>query len=354
MENTRQFFDGWLQSQGRILEGIMDMTRKYQESFRFPGAAGGVMPPLGGFPDGYASWLSAIQKALLGTGAGDRDLVRETLSKTLSSSNAYQMLYEMWNPLFKAIQEKTFSPDSYMDMIDPKKYKEALDRVFGFDPEIVSQGAMQASKLFEALTGSAQEFMKPWVEASMKNVKTIPLLMEGKPNAYMQAYNNLFNAFDSTFGRVFHVPPVGKDREKVKMLLGSFDDLSVYLAKYTEYQHTMYVTGLAALEKVIASVTEKCNKGEDPKCFDEFFDLWVDVSEDTYYHLFQSAAFSKLQGELLEAALNVRGHNFKLMELYLYDYPIALRSEMDDLYKTIYDLKKRVKSLEGQLGEVAA
>jgi class III poly(R)-hydroxyalkanoic acid synthase PhaE subunit len=354
MENTKQFFDGWFQSQSRILEGFMDMTRKYQESFRLPGATGGGMPAFGGSPNVYTSWISAIQKALLGTGAGDRDLVRETLSKTLSSSNAYQMLYEMWNPLFKAIQDKTFNPNTYTDMIDPKKYKEALDRVFGFDPEIVSQGALQASKLLEALTGSAQEFMKPWVEASMKNVKTFPLLMEGRPDAFMQAYHSLFNAFDTTFGRIFHVPPVGKDREKVELLLRSIDDLSVYFAKYTEYQHTMYLTGMVALEKVNASVIEKASKGEDLKCFDDVFDLWIHVSEGTYFELFQSEAFSKLQGELLGAGLNVRGHNFKLMELYLYDYPIALRSEMDDLYKTVYELKKKVKSLERQFGEVAA
>jgi class III poly(R)-hydroxyalkanoic acid synthase PhaE subunit len=264
------------------------------------------------------------------------------------------MLYEMWNPLFKAIQEKTLSPNSYMDMLDPKKYKEALDRVFGFDPEIVSQGAMQASKLLEAVTSSSQEFMKPWVEASMKNIKTLPQLMEGRPDAYMQAYHSLFNAFDGTFGRIFHVPPVGKDREKVELLLRSIDDLSVYFSKYTEYQHTMYLTGMTALEKVIARVTEKVNKGEEFKCFDEIFDLWVDVSEGTYFELFQSQAFSQLQGELLGAGLNVRGHNFKLMELYLYDYPIALRSEMDDLYKTVYELKKKVRGLERQFGEVAA
>ena len=55
--------------------------------------------------------------------------------------------------------------------------------------------------------------------------------MEGRPEAFMQTYNSLFNAFDNTFGRIFHVPPVGKDREKVELFLRSFDDLSVYLAK---------------------------------------------------------------------------------------------------------------------------
>jgi hypothetical protein len=354
MEDTKQFFDGWLKSQSRILEGFVDMTRKYQESIWHPGATGGGMPAFGDFPNVYTSWISAIQNALPGTGAGDWNLARETLSKALNSSNAYRILYELWLPLFKAIQEKTLSPISYRDMTDPKKYKEALDRAFGFDPEVVSQAVVQASKFFESMTGSTQQFTKPWVEAAEKNLKTLPQLMEGRPNAYMQAYHTLFNAFDSTFGRIFHIPPVGKDREKVELLMRSFDDLCLYLAKYTEYQHTMYVTGLAALEKVFASVTEKVSKGEELKSFDEFFDLWIDVSENTYFQLFQSERFSQMQGELLETAVNVRGHNFKLMELHLYDYPIALRSEMDDLYKTIYELKKKVKSLERQFEEVSA
>jgi polyhydroxyalkanoate synthesis regulator phasin len=41
------------------------------------------------------------------------------------------------------------------------------------------------------------------------------------------------------------------------------------------------------------------------------------------------------------------------MEMHLTDLPIALRSEMDDLYKTVHDLKKTVKKLEKQLSEVS-
>jgi polyhydroxyalkanoate synthesis regulator phasin len=42
------------------------------------------------------------------------------------------------------------------------------------------------------------------------------------------------------------------------------------------------------------------------------------------------------------------------MELYLYDFPIVVRSEMDDLYKTVYDLKRKVRNLEKQVEEVRA
>ncbi|MFZ4702798.1 MAG: poly(R)-hydroxyalkanoic acid synthase subunit PhaE, partial [Candidatus Methylumidiphilus sp.] len=177
--------------------------------------------------------------------------------------------------------------------------------------------------------------------------------VQGHPESFIKTFHSLFNAFDNTVGKVFHVPPVGKDREKFELILKCLDDLSVYAAKNTEYQHTIYITGLAAMEKVVEKLAEKISSGEEIKQFDEFFDVWIDTSEQSYFKLFQTEEFAKLQAELLDAALNVKSHFFKVMEMYLYDLPIALRSEMDDLYKTVYDLKKTVKKLEKQLNEVS-
>jgi hypothetical protein len=134
------------------------------------------------------------------------------------------------------------------------------------------------------------------------------------------------------------------------LLLRTCDDLAVNMAKNVEYRHVIYVTGLRAMEKVIETIAEKIrSNGDGISGFNEFLDLWIDVNEKTYLEVFQTEQFSKLQGEVLESSLSLRKHFFKLMELYLYDFPIALRSEMDDLYKTIYDLRKKVKGLEKQM-----
>ncbi len=354
MESTKNYFDAWLKSQEQVFGNLNEMTKKFQQALQGLGGNAGGMPGFAGFEDVYASWTTSVLNALQGTGSADINLLRETISKTLTGSNAYLKLYEIWLPLLKAIQEKAASPDSYKDLTDPAKYKEMLDRIFGFDPTSASRITEQVSRLLETLAGSSQGFTKPWMDASGKTLKSLPGLMEGHPEEVMKIFHTLFSAFDSTIGRAFHVPAVGKDREKIELLLRSLDDLSVYLARKTEYEHMMYVTGIRAYEKVIATVAGKVSKGEELKKYDEFFNLWLDVSEKAYYALFQAEDFSKKQGELLEASVNVRQHFFKLMELYLYDFPIALRSEMDDLYKTIYDLKKKVKSLEKQIVEAHA
>lgn len=335
MEKVTDFFDTWFKSQEKFIEGWMETSKKMQQYILKP-----VMPGEG------------IKEAV--------GIAADTASKLFSTSNVYMKLTEIWLPLIQAIQEKSGDMDSYMDLFNPAKYKEVMDQIFGLSsPETMAEFYEHAAKLLQTFGTSGMGFMGPWTEAMQRNVKILPQFAEGHPESFMNVFHNMFNAFDSTFGKVFHVPAVGKDREKVELLLRSFDDLAVNMAKNTEYQHALYVTGMTAMKKVIESIAGKMKSGEEIKSFNEFFDLWIDTNEKTYLELFQTEEFSKLQGELLESTLNVRKHFFKLMELYLYDFPIALRSEMDDLYKTIYDLKKKVKSLEKQIknlsvGEVTA
>lgn len=357
MEKTSDFFDTWVKSQETFIENWTATAKKLQESFLTLAGTKGKDPDTAGQGvfDLYNSWMNAVVCALKENGDPYLNIVKDTLSKTFGSSNAYTKLYEIWLPLAGAIQDMVSSAESYRELIDPVKYKEIIDNIFGLtSAKAISEYYDQAVKLVQTFGTSASGFVGPWTDAAQKSMKTFPHVAEGRPESLLNVFHAMFNAFDSTFGRAFHVPAVGKDREKVELILKGLDDMSVYLAKNTEHQHMMYVTGLTAMEKVIETFAMKVREGKEINNFSEFFNLWIEVNEKAYYALFKTEGFSKLQGEVLDSSLNVRKHFFKLMELYLYDFPIALRSEMDDLYKTIYELKKRVKGLEKEIKKSAA
>ncbi len=351
MEITQSYFETWLKAQEKLFDGFIENTKRTQQLFlsqKYPALSGDA----GGFNNLYSAWSSAVLKSLAEAGSGS-EAIKDNLTRMLGGSNAYMKLYEVWLPLMKAAQERSLNPDAYKDYIDPSKYKELIDKVFGFDSDATKLMLNQAVQFLELISGSGQQFTTPWIEASKASLEAFPQFMQGHPESFIKIFHSLFNAFDNTVGRVFHVPPVGKDREKFELILRCFDDLSVYAAKNTEYQHTIYITGLTAMDKVVERLAEKITSGEEIKQFDEFFDIWIDTSEQAYFKLFQTEEFAKLQGELLDTALNVKAHFFRVMEMYFSDLPLALRSEMDDLYKTVYDLKKTVKKLEKQLKEVS-
>jgi class III poly(R)-hydroxyalkanoic acid synthase PhaE subunit len=343
VENANDYFNAWMKTQNQAFEALREQTERMKTLYQ--GGNTTAQNP-------FEAWQKAAQNAFT-TGA-DADVVKETLNKTFGSSNAFQKLYDVWQPLLKAIQSKTLNQDGYKDLLDPAKIKEVVDKLFNFDADALAQLQKQMTQFSEQLSSNSEHFGKPWADAAMKNLQSFPQFAEGHPEALMKMFHTLFNAFDNTVGRSFHVPAVGKDREKLELMSRCIDDMSVYAAKNAEYQHTMYMTALDAMEKVMAEIAQKVESGEEIDRFDTFLDLWVGVNEKTYYALFQTEDFSKLKGGMLEAGLNTRKHYFKLMEMHLFDLPIALRSEMDDLYKTIYELRKKVRKMESKMKEQRA
>ena len=125
--------------------------------------------------------------------------------------------------------------------------------------------------------------------------------------------------------------------------------LSTFATKNIEYQQLMQATGYEATQSVVKALAAKVEAGEKFENFDEFFALWIDVNETSFNKLFQTKDFSQKRNAMTDAGFKARKLYNEIIENQLVDLPIALRSEMDEVYKLIYDLRKQVKSLESQI-----
>ena len=354
MKTAADYFDRWLKSQEEFILAWTDSVKEMRQAgFPYPGARG-MRPDLGQqFLKLYNAGVSSMAHSIPESKCFNLGALKEAMLKSANGSNIYVKLYEVWLPLIQAIEEKALDPASYAELLDPARVKDLVDRVFGFSPDGVSEYSDQASKLYDTWSMSSKEFVAPWADAIENNVRTLPQFMQGHPESLINIFHHVFDAYDRSFGRFLHVHAVGRDREKVELYLRAMDDHAVYMTKQAKYQYVMYMTATKAMEKVIERLADKIRAGE-VRSFNEFFDLWLDVNEQEYMRFGKTEEYGLLQGELINSSLAVREHMFKLMELYLYDYPVALRSEMDDLYKTVYQLKKRVRELEKRLGEPSA
>ncbi|MBI5741823.1 MAG: hypothetical protein HZA16_14060 [Nitrospirae bacterium] len=351
MNKGADVVDLWLKTQKEFMGSWLEGTRKLQDvlsDFISSGeqAAGGKGFD---FRDIYSSWMNPSANYFAGQAkAEDFKVVEDTFQKLFSDSNVYMKLFNIWKPIFSKMQEKTLRPDSYWDMMDPANYMKILEEVLGFcSPAAMAESYKQAAKIFNIGVDSAKEFSGPWSEAFRKNWQTMPGFLDGHlSDSILKNFHSMFGAYDATFGKALNMPAVWKDREKVELCLKSFDDLSSYLEKSIEYQYRMYSTGLKAMGRVMEAIVGRTNGEGKIGGFSEFLDIWVQENEKTFHEMFNTEEFAKFQGEYLDSALNVRRHYFKLMELHLYDFPVAVRSEMDDLYKQVYELKRQVRSLQ--------
>jgi class III poly(R)-hydroxyalkanoic acid synthase PhaE subunit len=349
MPEATEYFDSWLNSQKATIENWMDMTKNFQKTFMGLGDSGGGM--VHEYNNLYNSWIKTVgnffdnMMTSFPIGVG-----KDAFAKLFTGADAYVKLYDFWRPINEAMLKKEVTLQNFKDFMDPSKYKDIVDKIFGFNqPETMTELFGQSSKLLETWGTSIQNFVKPWGDAMQKNFAAFPGLAEGKTDANLNIIHNMYNAFQQTAGKALKMPQVGKDRVKLELMMSCIDKYSVYAAKNTEFRYVIYQTGQKAMEKVTKAIADKLAKGAEVKHYDEFFKIWTDENEDEYYKLFKTEKFSKLQGDVLAAAMDSRKHVHKLMELYLDDFPVVVRSEMNDLYLTVYQLRKRVRSLEQSL-----
>ncbi len=118
----------------------------------------------------------------------------------------------------------------------------------------------------------------------------------------------------------------------------------------------IYNQGTSVMDKLAENVVGKIEKGEEINSIMALYQEWLNLSDKVYVSLFESDEYSKLMAEVSAMQLRLRKDIENQVEKSLVGIPVATRSEMDELYKTIYELKKQVRELERSMNfdEVAA
>jgi len=123
----------------------------------------------------------------------------------------------------------------------------------------------------------------------------------------------------------------------------------LFSTKLAQMQYLLYTTGQKVAQNTMNYFTEKSNDATYTTSFQPMFNEWVNINETVYTELFNTDEFSKLKAELTTLSMEIKTNLEKQFENKLEHYPVVVKSELEDLYKTIHDLKKTVKTLETKL-----
>ena len=331
MENPSDYFNGWMKTQQQAYATLQNqMQSLYQNT-----TAASDNP--------FTSWSKAVFKAFP-IGA-DANLAKDVFSKSLYSNEAAQKLFEMWQPLLNAMREKALDPASLSQFTDPAQSKQLFDKMFSFDTDLWTQLQKQAEQYAEMIQKNGQ----PWVE-SMKNSSFN--FSDFQPDAMTKQMEKLYEKMEQSTGKLFGVPALGKDRETIEQWSTCALAMSDYASRNLDYQKMMQETGLEAMQALAKTLAEKTASGEKFEKFDDFFELWIATCEKTYNKLFYTEVFSEKRDAMTAAGFNARKLYNEIVEDKLAELPIARRSEMDEVYKLVYDLRKQVKALNAQVQEL--
>jgi class III poly(R)-hydroxyalkanoic acid synthase PhaE subunit len=142
---------------------------------------------------------------------------------------------------------------------------------------------------------------------------------------------------------------VGYNREQNTKLLKAFDAFVDLRNVDIQYRTALAVAMGEAVRETMNKLANLAKEGKSINSVRELNRLWLDVADEVFSEMYASEEYVQVQKDLSSAGLKYKIESQKVIEMVLEALHIPTRSELDDTYRTLYELRKEVKALKKQV-----
>ncbi|MCB9262044.1 MAG: hypothetical protein H6607_06690 [Flavobacteriales bacterium] len=262
-------------------------------------------------------------------------------------ANTLSSFFEMWMPMMKNIQDKTFNKEVFNQFMNPEKYKAFMDQFFSFMPDSAKQYMDQMNQQFVAS-------MKQMTNPMMNQYNAFKAQYNNTPWANMNPFAKMwenYSQMNSAFANA--AAPFGKlmadnsNYQAFNVWNDIYNRMVEFNMKNNELQYMMYMHGVKVMDKTADNLIQKIQNGETIDSIIKVYQDWMMTGDEIFSKMFESDEYSKLMTEVSSLQLKLKMDIEKQMEkTILANIPVATRTEMDEVYQNIYNLKKMYRNLE--------
>jgi len=360
--NPQEFFKNWFNQQANYAKQMADFNQSINNSFsNFGKPAADYMSNFGqsntAFTNIYNSWLGTLNNSFdtLSRNMGN-GFNKDVFSNFMQGNQLFAKMQEFFQPMVSSMQKGQFNADAFKNMFTAEQYMNLSKQMFGglYEQNNIKDVYDNAMKQLHTFFTSQNNLGKEYMEQMQNMSKELPNLFgKNTPAASLKDfYSQMNNVFGKTFEPLMKLVNAGKEKENAEALISLMDRLAAYSIKQTELQTYLQDTAKKGMERIAKQYSEKfatpesLTKLPSPQ---EMYNEWVKVNEELYTELFASEEFSKVKGEALNLTNDVKKHFEKQFENTFSTYPLVFKSEIEELEKTIYDLRKQVKDLQNKM-----
>lgn len=362
MENWKSFYENFSKTQTEsINNAVKSTTDLYNKWFSGLGTSnfGAANPfmqnanPFMANANSFNTWntqFTDMYQNMMNNFKNQGD-TKNAFEGMFGNMQSYMKFYEMMSPMLKAMQNNTYSKDQFSKYFTPDAYKGFMDSFFGFLPDN-GKGMMTdgMGKFFETMQSMNNPAMDMFKNMNINNdwQKFVPKgnqMFAEATNNYNKMQESLKTAF-GPYGKLFSSNEQSNSSEAISSIFDMMNRLQISNA---HMQFLTYTTGIKAMEAMNKSVAEKVKEGKTFENMEDLFKEYLNNSDKYFVELFESDEFSKAQAENSSLSLKLKHTVNGQMEKMFVNMPLVPRSEMEELYKTVYELKKRIRTLEKEV-----
>lgn len=359
--NPQEFFKNWFNQQAGYAKQMADFNQSIQNSFaNFGKPAQDYMANFGqantAFTNIYNSWLNTLNSSYDSMSKNMNNAFnKDVFANFMQGNQMYAKMQEVFQPMVNAMQKGQFNWDNFKTQFTPENYNNIAKQMFGsfYDQAAVKEAYDNGIKKLQEFFANQNNLSKEYYAQMQNTAANFPQMFNtNTPASLKEFYSQMQNVFGKTFEPLMKIANPGKEKENAEAVIALMDRMAEYTIKQAELQMFLQNTAKEGIEKIAKQYSEKYGNGQmlnNVPSAQDLFGEWVKVNEQLFTELFASEEFSKVKGEALNLSMDVKKHFEKQFETTFANFPVVFKSEVEDLQKTIYDLKKQVKDLQTKL-----
>jgi hypothetical protein len=351
MQRSETVFDSWFNHTSKMMSDWKNASEKWTGDQTSLWDSMGKMQQQ--WMDGYQSMMRNMASSAPGGAFNpfNQSTTQDAFANMMKSMDVYTHLFQLWQPVFRQMQQHAVSPQDFWKLVDPAGFRSLVDKMFGMDQGKMMQGfvdqyAQMMQLYFNSMNAAGKNFSQSFASSI-----PFPLQFGMSPQTMSGLYADMMKTTQRSFAPFFGQTTNGT-ASFAEPMSGMLERYGKYMSKVNEMQTLLYKTGMVAWEDVVRSMNERTAEGNASASFDDFYNMWSAINEKAYVALFNTEEYAALQAELMTMQTEMARMYEKQLEVYLQPYPVVLRSQMEEVYKTNHELRTRINDLERTLAEL--
>jgi class III poly(R)-hydroxyalkanoic acid synthase PhaE subunit len=331
----------WTETQKKMWEGWFEMAQS--------ASANNNSSPYAAYPEMMGQWQKMAAQSIEAWSASVDPTAQNVARQMMASQEMMMRFMQSITQAWQAIAPKMQTGEDWQSVL--RDYSaQWVQNMFGFPI-----GAMSVNKdtkeLFQFYMAEWSKLIQPWMISWLQSPNNLGHIMMGGSSELAQLSRFHWDVYERTFGGMTEVPGMGYNRELNAKLLGSFDSW-VDMQKASAEYHTILSRAFGqSFESFMKKLVDLSEKGESIDSMQDLINLWFDTVDEVFVVMYVSEEYLEIQKNLAAAAMTNRMRLQEVLEIVLKMFDLPTRSELDDAYKALNDLRREVRALKKTLKE---
>lgn len=266
----------------------------------------------------------------------------DLFNKIINASKVYTDIYNLYQNLIgKDVFQSNDEIKAFVEQQSGVYEKLAEDMLLPFLPEGSKEFVASAREIAKKIQNLNKDFAAPWLEGLKDNSNNIEKILKGDKNAFNALYQEIVAAYEKSFGKIFNVASLGLTKETNEEFLQNFDSFNKMYIALVQLLGLINEVSKDNMVEMVKRFQDSAKDGKQPKTIKEFLDLYLQINDDAFTKVMGGDEFTTLFTEFSSCYGKFKKESDEIMEKVLGWMPFPKNTEMNNLYKTVYELRKQ-------------